>query len=216
MLLSQAHKLALGAHSDFLAGKFNEYPCGEVVVVDMCEFSISTIMDLLRYVYTTELTITPTSIGPLLRSSEELGLTAVYEMCLDFLNDIKVDNAIYLYSIAESYNLTEFHAKTIRFIADNFVDVTNTEHFVLVPFSCLIELLSDDRLNVSSELDVFSAVVRWLDYDRDQRIPCAPELLGKAVRLQFMSPECLVKNVESVEWLFENPLCQAILFDVYK
>lgn len=182
----------------------------------MSEFDISTIMDLLRYVYTTELSISPSSIGPLLRASDELGITAVYEVCIDYLNDIKVDNAIYLYSIAESYGLTDIRDKSVRFIADNFVKVTSTEHFVLVPFACIMELLSDDRLCIASELDVFTAVVRWIDSDRVERLSCAPELIGRAVRLQFVSPECLVKNVETVEWLFENPLCQAILFDVYK
>lgn len=182
----------------------------------MKEFPITTIMDLLRFVYTTELEINSTSVGPLLHASEELGLTAVRDMCLDFLNDLKVDNAVYLLSIAESYNMPDFREKTVRFILDNFVDVANTDHFVLVPVACLLELLCDDRVNVNSELDVFYAVVRWIEYDRTERVTSAPELLGKAVRLQHISPENLVKKVEAVEWLFESPHCQAILFDIYK
>lgn len=182
----------------------------------MKEFSIETIMDLLRYVYTTELVINSTSVGSLLQASEELGLCAVRDMCLEFLNDLKVDNAIYLFSIAESYGLADLREKTIRFILDRFVEVSNTDHFVLLPLDCLMELLCDDRVNVNSELDVFCAMLRWIEYDRNERINSAPDLLGKAVRLQHISPENLMKRVESVEWLFETPHCQAILYDIYK
>ena len=51
------------------------------------------------------------------------------------------------------------------------------------------QLLSDDMLVVNNVLDVFCALIRWLDYDRDGRLCQAANLLQNAVRLHCISPE---------------------------
>jgi len=66
-------------------------------------------------------------------------------------------------------------------------------------------------LVVSSEMDVFCALIRWLDHDRDGRLCHAPNLLQNAVRLQCISPERIVTNIETVDWLIDGvPECQVV------
>jgi len=92
-----------------------------------------------------------------------------------------------------------------------FIEVSQTSGFLFLPAEIVCHLLSDDWLTVHSEIDVYCALVRWLDHDRDGRLCHASHLLQNAVRLQCISPECIVSKVETVDWLFEAaPECQVV------
>ena len=95
--------------------------------------------------------------------------------------------------------------------ADRFCEVSQTSEFLCLPPDRVCQLLSDDMLTVESEMDVFCALVRWLDHDRDNRLCHAAHLLQDAVRLHCVSPECIVSRIEAVDWLFDAvPECQVV------
>jgi len=91
------------------------------------------------------------------------------------------------------------------------MEVSQTKGFACLPEQRISRLLCDDMINVNSELDVFCALVRWLDHDRDSRLCHAAHLLQDAVRLRCVSPEFIVSRVETVDWLFDAvPECQVV------
>jgi len=95
--------------------------------------------------------------------------------------------------------------------SDRFCEVSQTTEFLCLPPDRVCQLLSDDMLLVDSEMDVFCALLRWLDHDRDNRLCHAAHLLQDAVRLHCLSPECIVSKVETVNWLFDAvPECQVV------
>lgn len=96
------------------------------------------------------------------------------------------------------------------------LDISNTKHFAYLHPDRLIALLADDRLKVHNELEVFNAAVYWMDHCRPERLPLAPVILQCAVRLLCISPECLIKKVEAVTWIFEIPECCAVLNDAIR
>jgi len=132
------------------------------------------------------------------------------------MDNITVDNAILYYSIADNYSLTAQKEMIYKFIVCNFMDIARTPQFTLMPVERLIGFLRDDNLNVYSELDVFFMVVCWIDCDRAERMKVAATLLTEAVRMQLISPENLVTDVEPVQWLFENKDCQEIYIKALK
>ena len=93
-----------------------------------------------------------------------------------------------------------------------FVEVSQTAGFLFLPAERVCSLLSDDMLIVDSELDVFAALLRWLDHDRPGRLGQAAHLLQTAVRLHCVSPECIVTKLEPVDWLFDAaPECLVVI-----
>ena len=80
-----------------------------------------------------------------------------------------------------------------------------------LPFERLICILNSDCVNIPNEIEVFCAVVSWIDFDRGQRICYAPRLLQCGVRMHCISPEQLICKVETVEWLFDIPECEYLL-----
>ena len=91
------------------------------------------------------------------------------------------------------------------------MEVSQTAEFLCLPADRMCQLLCEDALEVTSEVEVFYAVVQWLDYDRCGRLGLAAQLLQDGVRLHCISPECIVTQVETVDWLFDAvPECQVV------
>lgn len=80
-----------------------------------------------------------------------------------------------------------------------------------LPAARLLCILNDDNLNIPNEIEVFCAIVAWVDFDRAQRICSAPQLLQCGVRMHCISPEDLITKVETVDWLFDVPECEYVL-----
>ncbi|KAJ8884171.1 hypothetical protein PR048_016028 [Dryococelus australis] len=50
-----------------------------------------------------------------------------------------------------------------------YVQVMESEEFLLLPVSQLVDIISSDELNVRSEEQVFSAVMSWVKYNVSER-----------------------------------------------
>lgn len=68
--------------------------------------------------------------------------------------------------------LTLFYCIFARFrniIPCPLIQVVESEEFVLLPVSQLIDIISNDELNVRSEEQVYSAVMSWVKYNVSER-----------------------------------------------
>lgn len=93
-----------------------------------------------------------------------------------------------------------------------FMEVSQTTGFLCLSAERVCHLLSENKLMVNSELDVFCALLRWLDHDREARLCHAAHLLQGVLRLHCISPECIVTRVEPVDWLFDAvPDCLVVI-----
>jgi hypothetical protein len=97
---------------------------GEVVSIDLSEFSANIVHAVLTYVYTAEVVLCNETVGPILKCADELGICSLVHECLEFLSHICVDTAIIFYSIAENYNIEELRECAINFICEHFSEVT--------------------------------------------------------------------------------------------
>jgi len=59
----QAHRVALGAYSDALSSVLGAYSSGEVIRLDLTDFSSEAIITILRFLYTTELHLDCNTVG---------------------------------------------------------------------------------------------------------------------------------------------------------
>lgn len=138
--------------------------------------------------------------------ANELGIDLIIQVCMDYLGNLDVNNAILHYSIAENNSLNDIRDKAYVFILDNFPEVSFTRHFLYLPFERVLKIVSNENLCINTELDVFSAVVRWVDFDVRQRLSYGYQLLD-SVNFENLPPENLVQEVEAVGWIINNPEC---------
>ncbi|ESO03579.1 hypothetical protein HELRODRAFT_173283 [Helobdella robusta] len=208
----KAHKSVLAAYSPFCCENFSKFPNESAINIDLCEFPVETVKMLLEYLYLRKnYEMCASNVANVIRAGGELGLMEVVENGIDFLCNVTVQNALYHYAIADHCCLEKTREKIFCFILDNFREISRTRHFLWLHPEVLLRILSDDQLRVSSEIEVFYALVTWIDCDRCKRMPLAPTLLLCGLRLMEIPPEELISKVEKVEWLFESEECGVIL-----
>ena len=76
-------------------------------------------------------------------------------------------------------------------------------------------LLHSSRVQVRSELDVFTAARIWIEHSRHDRMKMAGELMG-CVRFLHMSPEDIVRHVEPHVSYFEGLGGHDVLLGIYR
>ena len=67
----------------------------------------------------------------------------------------------------------------------------------------------------ADELDVFLAIVSWVDAQRADRLSVAARLL-RLVRFQLIPPEILAREVQAIDWLFNSHQCMEPVWEAYK
>lgn len=83
-----------------------------------------------------------------------------------------------------------------------------------LPFERLVSMLRRPEL-CADELDVFLAIVSWVDAQRPDRLPVAARLL-RLVRFQLIPADILAREVQAVDWLFNNNECMEPVWQAYK
>lgn len=210
-----AHKIALAAHSEALAARFADYQTNEVLALDLCEFSCASIYIILYFVYTTELVLEEADLGEIVAAAVELGLTCLIEIAKNHLSRYDSSNVLCYQVVAARAGLWDLESEMYRFICDNFVDVINTGSWEAIGFQRMHDILSDCNIVIRGELDVFTAIVKWIDYKKCQRIAYAPCLM-KLVSLDCISPDDLYCHVEPVRFLFDICECKEQLYNAWR
>lgn len=77
-------------------------------------------------------------------------------------------NCLSTFFIAEQLHIEELIDKTNKFIRAHFAAVVNSEEFMNLSVEEVERWISSDGV-ISCENDIFSIVVRWIDYDKDKR-----------------------------------------------
>lgn len=78
-------------------------------------------------------------------------------------------------------------------VLDYFMDISMSDVFLELDVQSLTSLLSDDKIHVYSEKDVFHAVMRWVKYDIENRRKSLGTLLA-CVRFKFDALMLISRN----------------------
>lgn len=96
-----------------------------------------------------------------------------------------------------------------KFIQQYFHEVSLSEEFISLPLKELLDLIRRDELYVSSEEQVFEAVIRWVKKDPEIRKEHLPILLSK-IRLPLLSPQYITDKVAKEELIRTSHECRFV------
>lgn len=143
-----------------------------------------------------------------IEAAAHLQFQEVLGFCAQFLRDrLTIDNCLHFLHMAETYELKGCEHDIKEFILGNFVTVAQNEAFKEISPDLLIELLSNDKLQAESELDVFQVGLTWLLAD-SERLTTAKQVL-EHVRYGLMTPEEMEEVYGNALMLSEQ--CQPVL-----
>ncbi|XP_050302489.1 kelch-like protein 17 [Anthonomus grandis grandis] len=213
----RAHKVVLASISPYFFAMFNgemkEQNLSEIAIHDMDATAVDLLLD---YTYTGQITITADNVQVLLPASSLLQMQDVREACCRFLlRQLHPTNCLGIRSFADTHSCKELHLRSHIYALQNFQQVVSTEEFLLLPFEEVKELISNSQLNISSEEDVFTAVLNWVKHDLLERQKYISALMIH-VRLPLVNREFLMTIVDNEKLIRDNTDCRELLLEAMR
>ena len=168
----------------------------------MDESSARAVID---FVYTGAVTISNDNVLPLLAAADYLQMEEIKQFCADFLESIlSPDNCQAILMSANRYQLESLQKLIYEMITLKFDEFIETEDFKLFTKTDLTSCLTKLNKHQVNESSVFTAIVTWTNYDKQNRKDAFLEIF-RLVNLEELTPASL-QNVVAVEDLVRQNL----------
>lgn len=150
---------------------------------------------LVQYCYSGRIDLREENVEILLATACLLQMHSVVTACCNFLaKQLHPSNCIGFALFAEQQSCYTLLDLANKYTNNHFMSVSKNQEFFHLNVKQLGNLLKSDDLNVTSEQDVFHALMSWVKSDQSIREQHIPELLS-LVRLPLLSPSVCSKNI---------------------
>lgn len=135
----------------------------------------------------------------------------IIDYCAEFLrSQLDPSNCLGIRAFADTHSCTELLQIADKYMQSNFVDVVESDEFLVLPLSELNQIISHDELNVKSEEQVYQAVMNWICHDVNDRKEFLSQLL-QHVRFPLMDIKYLITKGIFNNLLFQFASCLFVL-----
>ncbi|KAM9411741.1 kelch-like protein 31 isoform 1-T2 [Salvelinus alpinus] len=204
------HKVVMASCSEYIQNILRKDSA--LTKIDLNDLSPTGLATAITYAYSGKLTLSLYSIGSTIAAAMLLKINTLVKMCSDFLmQELSVENCMYVANIADTYGLKETKEAAQKFMRGNFIEFSEMEQFRKLTYEQINDFLSDDSLQLPSEITAFQIAMKWLDFD-EKRLKYAPDLLTN-IRFGTISAMDLVNHVQSVPRMMQDPECHRLLVD---
>ena len=215
----KAHKAVIAAASPFFLTllesnmrESNEH----LIKVELEEATASIMEDVLKYVYTGNVSVTEESAHNLIATADYLLLPGLKSLACDFLKGIlATENCVFNYYFAERYQCKNLMEECRELIKSNFSAVMETDDFLNLDARHVSKWVSSDDVTVKAEEEVFKGIVKWVYHDKSEREKEFPVLLHH-VRLNSVHQDYLVNELVKEELITTNNECLNFVLGFWK
>ena len=206
----KAHKVVLAAASPFFLSllESNMRESNEQVIrIELEEATAPVMEDVLKYVYTGNVSVTEESGHNLIATADYLLLPGLKTVAGNFMKEnVTIDNCISNYYFADKYQCEVLRETCCKVITSNFSVVMETDDFLNLDTKQVMEWVSSDDITVSAEEEVFKGIVKWVTHNKSERDSDFPDLL-RQVRLMSLSHDFLFDKLIKQELITTNTDC---------
>lgn len=178
------HRIILAASSPYFRAMFSHnLREGRDFRVSFQEVSPWTMKRIIDYVYTGNLEITTENAQELLSAGSLFEFPAIVAACCDFLKQqLHISNCLGIEEFAMIHSCKKLQDEAHKFVLENFSSVVEGDEFLHLSLNRLKDYIASDWIEVQVEDTVYEAVMKWINYDIDERRSDLLELLEE-VRL---------------------------------
>lgn len=207
------HKVVLASCSEYFRVIFTENESIRELQLNS-KITKEGIELVLEYIYTSKITLTLGNIKTVLNTALLLRIPKLIGLCAKYLmHMVNLDNCVNILQLSNMFQHTEFQqlrGYTQDFIADNFVKVAEKSEFQKLTAEELTNILSQDRVETTSEFQLFKIAAKWIMHKREERVAYAPAVM-KNIRFPLIKSQDLVDHVQSYDFMFEQEECHQYL-----
>lgn len=125
---------------------------------------------LIEFCYTQKIKINASNAIDILTAAHLFQFDEVVEICEKFfVDEIDATNALGLHVIADQYSLSILQEAARAFAYNEFLEIIENEEYLRLDVEKVVDFLQSDDIQVHSEEDVYNAIIKWIDGDRDAR-----------------------------------------------
>ncbi len=171
--------------------------------IELKEISAMTLELVLEYIYTGEVMFSEEIVQNLLSAANLFALLALRHGCAEYMmQHVTVTNCIGIYFFSKAHQCDTLAVKAKELINMRFGVLCHEHEFLSLPIEELVEIVSDDALNVSREETVYEACMAWLHTNLEERKQHLLRVMS-CVRFGNVSSYYFCDNIDSVAWLKE-------------
>ena len=203
----RAHRIVLAGCSQYFEsmfiGEFAEPVNEPVFIEEVDEDSLTALVD---FAYTSHIKLTDRNIYSIFEAADVLGFTGVKSACFKFFKQqMNKSNCIGTWLFAQDNNCTELLEASLKYIECNFLDIARGREFLSLDRPEVVsQLAALEDVAITSEEQVYEAVLGWVYYDLEKRRTHAPQVFEK-VRFPSMSRDFLLHIVDHELLIKEDP-----------
>lgn len=164
-------------------------------LIEIRDFDGDAIEDLVKFAYSSRLTLTVDNVQPLLYAACILQVELVAKACCEYMKlHFHPSNCLAVRAFAESHNRIDLMDMADQFACEHFTEVMECEDFVSVSPQHLHKLLSSSDLNIENEKQVYNAAIKWLLANPQHHTMWLDEILAQVGQTEAPSL-CLITGL---------------------
>ncbi|CAG2255921.1 Kelch-like protein 20,Kelch-like protein 38,Kelch-like protein 28,Kelch-like protein 24,Kelch-like protein diablo [Mytilus edulis] len=173
------HRNVLAASSPYFRAMFTselrEEKNSGIIFNDISAWTMKRIID---YIYTGKLEINTDNVQELLVAGSMLQYEAIVDSCCKFLKcQLDPYNCLGIEKFAQMHSCHRLEEEAYKHALENFSVVTEQVEFLELTVDSLIRYVSSDWIDVRTEEIVYDAVIKWIEFDVDERKKYITQLL---------------------------------------
>lgn len=202
----KAHRAVLAACSPYFATMFTaDLKECQQDVIEMKNITYLSLQKIVTFCYTCCIQIPADSVYELLTAADMLQFPVIKESSSAYISSkLTPANCIEISIFADIHSCQSLKEFSRKYTRENFRYVVKTNAFRDATFEQVKDLLTSESLCITTEKDVFEAVMSWVKHDVDSRGKMLSTLIG-FVRLHQLPPKELSKylafNIKVTTWV---------------
>ena len=165
------HRCFLAACSPYFrtlfTSKMKERTCSLIKIRGV---EADTFQLILGFLYSGQISLNENNVTELYPAAKLFQLELLQKVCCDyFMNQLCTSNCVGIWKYARTYNDCFLEKSAWDYLTAHFMELIGHEEFLSLESSNLRTILSSDELELSSEMDSYSAVMIWLQHDLSSR-----------------------------------------------
>ncbi len=144
------------------------------------------------------------NVTDILEGSHHLDVPLAKDACeLFMLRHLNIDNCLQYWLSARLCDNVKVKNEAIGLIGRHLDEICKTSLFLELQSNTVMDILSNDGLQLSSEVNAYDAAMSWLKYDQESRVGELDTLL-ESIRFQYLPVKYLVEVVGKEDMIEGN------------